>query len=80
MEAGRQERVRAKEMFLKALVIHQLVTGKPGCVRNSKWRSQLHTGGVAHEQCVCQLLWKIYFRYHKLPERIRGEEKKKHDT
>lgn len=30
-------RVRSKEMFLKALVIHHFVTRKPGCVRNSKW-------------------------------------------
>ena len=30
LEPERQERVRAEEMFLKACVIHQLVTGKPG--------------------------------------------------
>ena len=28
---------RSEEMFLKALVIHHVVTAKPGCVCNSKW-------------------------------------------
>lgn len=57
-------------MFLKALVIHQLVTGKPGCIRSFKWRSQLHRGGVAQEQCLSTFVEDL-FQLHELPERMK---------